>query len=51
MEKVNININKLDYSKALLDNVKFLLKFEQVPFVEEVSRQLLQFPVHPYSFP
>ncbi len=51
MEKVNININKLDYSKALLDNVKFLLKFEQVPFVEEVSGQLLQFSGDQYSFP
>jgi len=50
METINLNINKKEYSNSLIQNVEFLIKFESVPFKEELSDQLLQSSGSQYFF-
>lgn len=51
METIALNIAKADYSRSLISNAKFLMKFESSPFREELSDQLLQSSGEQYSFP
>jgi len=50
MEKITLNIRKSDYSKTLMQNAKFFIKFESTPFIEELNNQLLQSSGEQYSF-
>lgn len=50
METISLNIGKSDYAKSLIQNIKFLVKFESVPFREELSGQVLQSTGDQYPF-
>jgi hypothetical protein len=50
MEKVSININKVDYIKSLIPSVKLFIKFEDIPLKEEIGGQIMQSSGDQYSF-
>ena len=43
METINLNILATDYNRLLIgDYVKFFMKFESAPIIDEISEQTLQ---------